>query len=138
LARAPNSGERKRYKRAFVRHSGQNVEADWGSFQLGHDGIYADIGTQTSLFRVTSSQILPSSGTEGQNGDSYGGFFQPRMLRFLICLLSAAAVALGIYVSIVGPDAWAWLCIVMIILGYFGQIELLTIELLTTRVFQIF
>jgi hypothetical protein len=48
----------------------KNVDADWGSFQLGHDGIYADIGTQTSLFRVTSYQILPSSGKEGQKGDS--------------------------------------------------------------------
>ena len=53
----------------------KNVDADWGSFQLGHDGIYADIGTQTSLFRVTSCPKLPSSGKEGQNGDSYGGFF---------------------------------------------------------------
>jgi hypothetical protein len=53
----------------------KNVDADWGSFRLGHDGIYADIGTQTSLFRVTSCPKLPSSGKEGQNGDSYGGFF---------------------------------------------------------------
>src|SRR5580693_7155134 len=71
LARAPNSGERKRGRLSAILD--KNVDADWGSFQLGHDGIYADIGTQTSLFRVTSCPKLPSSGKEGQNGDSYVG-----------------------------------------------------------------
>ena len=48
----------------------KNVDAFWGSLQLGQDRIYADIGTQTSLFRVTSYPILPSSGKEDQNRDS--------------------------------------------------------------------
>jgi hypothetical protein len=50
------------------------------------------------------------------------------MLGFLICCLSAAALAFRIYFLIVGPDAWVWLGIVMIILGYFGQLNYSPLE----------
>jgi hypothetical protein len=88
----------------------------WHRIAVISKGFSDEPRPQCFVFGVASNPTLPESREKSENGDSYGRYFEPRVLSFmwLACLVP------GCWLFIAGNDSWrSNLCGLILIIGGF-------------------